>query len=116
MKSRSDTREQFERAMTLLRRSRSFWRRGLAVFFVGICIVVPYVLTQPRSYRSETVILYQETIRSTDITGGEGSGENARRVGARLREVLLSRASLEPIITDLHLYDGSTQLDAVDEM
>jgi uncharacterized protein involved in exopolysaccharide biosynthesis len=123
MKSQPDTRDQLERAMTLLRRSRSFWRRALVVFLVGICIVVPYVFTRPRAYRSETVILYQETIRSTDLTGGDGSGESARRAGARLREVLLSRASLEPIITDLHLYskrgqtlDRAGLVEAVDDM
>lgn len=116
MKSRFDNRDQFEHAIKLLRRSSSFWRRGLFVLLLGVSVVVPYVLTRPRSYRSETVIVYQETIRSADLTGGEASGENARRVGARLREVLLSRASLDPIIKDLHLYPGDSQLDAVDEM
>jgi len=123
MKAQPTAREQLERTTTLLRRSLSFWKRALVVFVVGMAIAVPFVFTRPRAYKSETVILYQETIRSTDVAGGEGSGENARRVGARLREVLLSRASLEPIIKDLHLYakpgetlDRGELIEAVDEM
>ncbi len=123
MKPRTETREQIDRAFTFLRRSLSFWQRGLVAFLLGLCVVVPYVLTRPPAYRSETVILYQETMRSMDLTGGEASGESARRVGARLREVLLSRASLEPIAADLRLYakvgqviDRAAQVESVDEM
>ena len=124
MKSTPTTRDQLERVLTLVRRSVAFWKRALLVFVVGVAIAVPYVFTRPRVFKSDTVILYQETIRSTDLTGGEGPGDNtARRVGARLREVLMSRASLEPIITDLHLYmkpgktpDRRDLIDAVDEM
>ena len=104
----------------MIRRSLSFWKRGLVVFVVGVLIVVPFVFTRPRDYKSETVILYHETIHS-DLTGDEGGGgENARRVGARLRELLLSRASLEPIINDLKLYQDKIirgeAIGAVEEM
>jgi uncharacterized protein involved in exopolysaccharide biosynthesis len=98
-------RDQIERVLALVRRALVYWKRAALVFIVGAAIAVPYVMTRPRAYRSETVILYQETIRSGDMPGGEGGGEGARRVGARLREVLLSRANLEPIITDMHLYE-----------
>jgi len=120
MKSPPTTREQLDRLAVLVRRSLVFWKRGLAVFMVGALFAVPFALTRPRSYRSETVILYQETIRSSDVTGGEGQGEGARRVGARLRELLLSRVSLEPIIKDLYLYPdkivGGEPIEAVEEM
>src|SRR5580704_1229106 len=120
MKPAPTIRDQLDRVVVLLRRSRAFWKRSLAVFIVGALLAVPYVFTRPRSYRSDTVILYQETIRSSDVTGGEGSSEGARRVGGRLRELLLSRASLEPIISDLNLYpDRITRgepIEAVDEM
>lgn len=98
-------RDQIERVLALVRRALVYWKRAALVFIVGAAIAVPYVMTRPRQYRSETVILYQETIRSGDMPGGEGGGEGARRVGARLREVLLSRNNLEPIITDMHLYE-----------
>lgn len=116
-------RDQLDRALTLLRRARAYWKRSLALFVLGVLIAVPYVFTRPRAYRSDTVILYQEAIRSADLTGGEGSSENARRVGARLREMLLSRATLEPIITELHLYtkpgreiDHSALNEAIEEL
>jgi uncharacterized protein involved in exopolysaccharide biosynthesis len=124
MKSQPSTRDQLERGITLLRRSRAFWKRALLIFVAGVAFAVPYVLTRPRSYRSETVVLYHETLRTSDLTGGDGSGENARRVGARLREMLLSRASLEPIIVELGLYmkkggkplDQGDLIEAVDDM
>lgn len=104
MSSAPSTREQLERLVALAQRALAYWKRALLVFVVGVAIAVPFVFTRPRSYRSETVILYQETIHSSDVPGGEGNAEGARRVGARLREVLLSRASLEPIITEMNLY------------
>lgn len=123
MNSQPSTRDQIERAMSLLKRSPAFWRRALVVLVLGVIASVPYVFTRPRSYRSETVIMYQEAMRSADLTGGESSSESARRVGARLREVLLSRASLEPIIVDLGLFTkpggklGRGELiEAVDDM
>jgi uncharacterized protein involved in exopolysaccharide biosynthesis len=120
MKSAPTTREQLDHLLVLLQRSRAFWKRGLAVFLVGVLFSVPFVFTRPRSYRSEMVVLYQETIRSSDVTGNEGGSEGARRVGARLHELLLSRTTLEPIITDLDLYPGSIihgeLIGAVEEM
>lgn len=116
-------RDQMERAVLLLRRSRSFWKRALVVFVASVLLAVPFVFTRPRAYKSETVIVYQEAIRSTDLTGGEASSDSARRAGARLREVLLTRSSLEPIIMDLHLYtkhegppDRGELIEAVEEM
>jgi uncharacterized protein involved in exopolysaccharide biosynthesis len=120
MTSPRTAREDLDRGLVLLRRSLAYWKRALIVIIVGTLLAVPYVFTRPRAYRSETVILYQETLRSSDITGGE-SGDNARRVGARLREVLLSRQTLEPIINDHQLYmkNGASRralTEAVDEM
>ena len=116
------TREDVDRVGGMIRHGLSYWKRALLVFMVTALAAGPYSITRPRSYKSETVVLYQESIRSADITGGggEGSSDSARRLGARLREALLSRASLEPIITDLHLYAGTVEkrglVDAVDEM
>ena len=89
------------------------------VFVLGALLAVPFVFTRPRSYRSEMVILYQETIRSSDVTGSEGFRRGAPR-GCAARELLLSRASLEPIINDLHLYPDriihGEVIEAVEEM
>ena len=121
MAGTATAREDIDRVLLFVRRSLAYWKRALIFFVLGTAIAVPYVFTRPRSYRSETVFLYQETIRSADITGGEAGDPSARRVGARLKEVLFSRASLEPIIKDLKLYPtpagGRRSLvDTVDEM
>src|SRR6185369_1805551 len=94
-------REELERILVFARRSVAYWKRAALVFVVGILVAVPYVFTRPRVWQSETVILYQETMRSSDITGGDSAEGSVRRLAPRLREVLLSRASLEPIIKDL---------------
>ncbi|MGH7439261.1 MAG: GumC family protein, partial [Polyangiaceae bacterium] len=120
MTTEPSPREQLERLTVLLRRVRGFWKRGLVVFLVGAVLAFPYALTRPRSFRSDTVILYQEKIQASDVTGAEGGGEGARRVGVRLRELLFSRASLEPIIHDLNLYPDRVirgePIEAIEEM
>ncbi len=112
--------ETLEGALTFARRSLMFWKRSTLIFMLVALAAIPQVFMKARIYKSETVVQYQETIKSTDLTGGEGSGENARRIGARLREMLLSRASLEPIVTDLPRYatiaDRRGMQDAVDEL
>jgi uncharacterized protein involved in exopolysaccharide biosynthesis len=112
--------ETVDAVVTFIKRSLAFWKRSTVVFLLVAMAAVPAVFLKARVYKSETVVLYQETIRSSDITGGEGGGDNARRVGARLREMLLSRASLEPIVLDLPRYaqiaDRRGMVDAVDEL
>ena len=105
----------------MLRRGSVYWKRSAAVFVAVALASLAFVMTAPRSYKSETVILYQESIRSGDLVGGgDGANESARRVGARLKEMLLSRAILEPLVTELKLYPATVEsrglVDAVDEM
>jgi capsular polysaccharide biosynthesis protein len=114
-------REDLDRLLTMLRRGAVYWKRSAAVFLVVAVASTAYVMTGSRSYKSETVIQYQESIRSGDLVGGgDGANESARRVGARLKEMLMSRATLEPLITELKLYPSTMEarglVDAVDEM
>ncbi|AKU98455.1 Lipopolysaccharide biosynthesis chain length determinant protein [Labilithrix luteola] len=113
-------REEIDRLFTVLRRGLTFWKRSLAVFLVVSLAAFASVMSAPRTYKSETVILYQDSIRSGDLPGAEGGSENARRVGARLREMLMSRAILEPLVREIGLYPSLVEkrglVDAVDEM
>lgn len=114
-------REDVERLFTTFRRGSIYWKRSAAVFLVVALASLALVMTAPRSYKSETLILYQESIRSGDLVGGgDGANETARRVGARLKEMLLSRAILEPLVTELKLYPATVEsrglVDGVDEM
>jgi len=120
--SERSAREEIDRGLVFVKRSFTYWKRALLVFVIGVAIAFPYTLTRPRSYRSETIILYQETIKSSDIGGGD-SETSARRIAPRLKEMLLSRTTLEPIIKELGLYmkgkdpnDRRALIDAVDEM
>ena len=122
MKRAESPRDRLARGIGKARRWLSFWRRAIVVFVVAAIPSVPFALTRPRAYKSETVVLYLETIRSAELTGpgAEGMPDSARRVGARLREALMSRASLEPIVLDLGLYASVVEqrgvVDAVEEM
>jgi len=112
--------EMAESLLGFIKRALAFWKRSTLLFIVVAGVAVPMVFLKARSYRSETVVLYQENIKSADITGGETSADNARRAGARLKEMLLSRASLEPIVKDLPRYaalaDRRGMVDAVEEL
>ncbi|MBS2015048.1 MAG: hypothetical protein JST00_19310 [Deltaproteobacteria bacterium] len=111
--------EVLEGALTFVRRSLMFWKRSTLVFLVVALAAIPGVFLKARIYKSETVVLYQENIKAEALTGGE-NGDNARRVGARLKETLLSRASLEPIVKSIPRYNALAErrgmVDAVDEL
>lgn len=111
--------ETLESVLTFVKRSFMFWKRSTLVFLLVAGLAYPMVFLKARIYRSEVVVLYQENIRAESITGGD-TGDNARRVGARLRETLLSRASLEPIVNQIPRYaalaDRRGIVDAVDEL
>lgn len=111
--------EMLEGILAFVKRSFMFWKRSTFVFLVVALASIPGVFLKARIYRSETVVLYQENIKAEALTGGE-NGDNARRVGARLRETLLSRASLEPIVKSIPRYNALAErrgmVDAVDEL
>lgn len=107
--------ETTEAVGTLLRRALTYWKRSLFLGVLAAIVGVPAVFLQPRVYRSETVISYHETLRGPD---GESAPESARR--GRLREMLLSRASLEPLVSEsprfLAIAERRGMIDAVDEL
>ena len=111
--------EVLEGVVTFVRRAFMFWKRSTFVFLVVALASIPGVFLKARIYRSETVVLYQENIKAEALTGGE-TADNARRVGARLKETLLSRASLEPIVKSIPRYNQLAErrgmVDAVDEL
>ena len=110
--------ETLDGVIAFVKRSFMFWKRSTLVFLLVALAAIPGVFLKGRIYRSETVVLYQENIKAEALTGGET--DTARRVGARLREMLLSRASLEPIVRDIPRYnalaDRRGMVDAVDEL
>lgn len=111
--------EALENAMSFAKRGFMYWKRAFLIFIIASLATIPGVFMKPRIYKSETVVLYQDNIRSESIGTGENTND-ARRVGARLREMLYSRASLEPIVNDTPRYatiaDHRGLQDAVEEL
>jgi uncharacterized protein involved in exopolysaccharide biosynthesis len=112
-------RQQADRLLALLRHAARFWGSGLFLLLIGMGIAMAVAVTRPRIYRSEALILYQERIAASAL-GREEGGESARRVGLRLRELVLSRTRLEQLIKEFDLYpqtvDERGMAEAVDLM
>jgi uncharacterized protein involved in exopolysaccharide biosynthesis len=113
-------RDRLDRIVTLAMRSFRFWLPAGVIVVVGGMMAVAFAFTRPRVYRSETLILYREGIRSSDLGGPEGGGDPARKLGLKLKEMVLSRTRLKRIIDEFKLYpkivDDRGYVDAVDEM
>jgi uncharacterized protein involved in exopolysaccharide biosynthesis len=113
-------RDRLDRVLSLLGRSRRFVGAALLVFVVGSAAGVGYAMMRKRVFKSETLILYREGIRSSDLVGGEDSGDRAHKLGLRLKEMVLSRTQLEQIIAQYKLYPAMVEdrgiIEAVDEL
>jgi protein tyrosine kinase modulator len=97
-------RDGLDRALQVARRATRFRWPMVAALLLGAAACVAIAIARPRAYRSETLIVYREGIRPGALLGGEASGESARKLGMKLREMVLSRTRLAGIIHDFHLY------------
>src|ERR1700761_5399842 len=96
-------RDRLDRVLSILGRSRRFVGAALLLFVLGSAAAVGYAMMRKRVFKSETLILYREGIRSSDLVGGEDSGDRAHKLGLRLKEMVLSRTQLEQIIAQYKL-------------
>ena len=113
-------RDRIDRVIAIALRTRRFVLPALLVVVLGGLGSFAYAMVKKRVFKSETLILYREGIRSTDIVGGEDQGDRASKLGLRLKEMVLSRTRLEMIIKESKLYaelvEERGMIDAVDEM
>ena len=86
----------------LARRGLRYWKRGLAVFSVIMLAGMAWVITRPRTYRSEARFQVQEQERADG--NGPGAEEVQRSIENRLSQVYGSRTNIVTLITRLHLY------------
>lgn len=104
-----------EPALRLARRAVRFWRAGLVTFAAAAAVAVVAVALLPRHYRSEAVVYYREGLQ-----WATSEGASPRRVGQRLKDVLLARVQLAKVVEELGLYPELVQAgraaDAVEEM
>jgi uncharacterized protein involved in exopolysaccharide biosynthesis len=112
-------RDRLDRVVSFAARMPRFWLPAAVVATLGLCASVAFALVRPRVFRSETLILYRETIRSADF-GGSDTVDPARKLGMKLKEMVLSRTRLQKIIDEFKLYHQIVAVrgyvDAVDEM
>jgi uncharacterized protein involved in exopolysaccharide biosynthesis len=86
----------------LARRGLRYWLRGTAVFAVIMLVGMAWVITRPRTYRSEARFQVVEQERSDG--NGPGAEEVQRSIDNRLSQVYGSRTNIITLITRLHLY------------
>lgn len=120
MHSPRTARDRLDRFLSILKRTPRFYAPALILFVIGTAAAVTYALARPRVYRSETLILYREGIRGATLNGYDEGGDPPRKLGLRLKEMVLSRTRLQEIIDEFKLYPALMEergyVDAVDEM
>lgn len=86
----------------LARRGLRYWKRGTAIFMVIFVAGMAWVITRPRTYRSEARFQVQEQERADG--NGPGAEEIQRSIDNRLSQVYGSRTNILALITRLHLF------------
>ncbi|HWZ91641.1 MAG TPA: hypothetical protein VNW92_22420, partial [Polyangiaceae bacterium] len=111
----SDARQQLDRWLGFLRRVVRFWPIPLGALLIGCIAGAVFLHFKTPLYRSETVIFYVE--KGTTEEPVEASA--ARTVTLRLKELLMSRATLERVIKQFDLYPDQRRtvgmIDAIEE-
>jgi uncharacterized protein involved in exopolysaccharide biosynthesis len=111
-----DTREHLVRWLEFLKRALHFWPILAAALLIGCLACGTFLAMAHPRYRSETVVLYVEKGTTADAAEAAAS----RTVAVRLKELLMSRQTLERVLTEFNLYPelrrttGTT--DAVEEL
>jgi uncharacterized protein involved in exopolysaccharide biosynthesis len=96
-----ETHEQLLRAAAFLRRALRSWRSALCVVLLGAAACAAFLFVRQPTFRSETVILYSAGVRPGD---DPDRPDAARSVSFRLKEILMSRASLDVVVREFNLY------------
>lgn len=107
--------EELQPIFRLARRILPRWRLAALTSSAVLVLALVAFVAWPKEYRSEAVVYYQEGMQWTASEGGGG-----RRVGQRLKDVLLARGQLTKIVEELKLYPDLVKAgriaEAVEEM
>ena len=113
-------RDHLDRFVSIGMRSWRFRWYAALVILLGATLSLAAALLKERLYTSETLIVYREGIGTRTISGSEGTGDAQQKLALKLKELVLSRTTLEKLITEYHLYPDIMAkrgaVDAVDEM
>jgi uncharacterized protein involved in exopolysaccharide biosynthesis len=103
-----------------LRRARRYWPivGGGALVAIFAAHFAPQIIHP--IFVSQTVLLHRELVQSTTLLGRDAPVETQRQRGTRLRDILLARANLEPILRQHGLFPevvlGRGVHEAIDEL
>ena len=110
-------RERIARFKTIARRALGYWKMAGLLFVLGAAISIVVAFTTQRIYRSECVVLVKPAVQTDDH---ESPSERALKLAPKLKDTLLTRTRLEPIIKEFGLYPKTVEskgmIDAVEEM
>ncbi len=110
--------QRLARVKTLAFRALAYWKVSSLLFVVGCGVALLVALNVKRSYRSECVVLVKPALKTDDRE--ESPSEKAMKLAPKLKDTLLTRSRLEPIIKEYNLYpqtvEGRGMVDAVEEM
>jgi capsular polysaccharide biosynthesis protein len=113
-------RDRLDRLTAVLSRAFRFWWVAAFIMVLGAGASLAAATLKKRMYTSETVLLYREGIRATYVLGREAEGEQTRKLGLRLKEMVLARPRLRDIIDQFKLYtevvDKNGYIEAIDQM
>jgi uncharacterized protein involved in exopolysaccharide biosynthesis len=101
---RDEVRKLFQRLGKHVRYSRRYWLVYLAALVLAnvAAVTVPMVLEPV--YVSQTVVASHDLVPMETLLGRDVPVETPRQRGARLKEMLMARANLEALMTELGLY------------
>ncbi|APR76383.1 Tyrosine-protein kinase EpsD [Minicystis rosea] len=118
LSTESTPRERLARIVTLLSRTRMFWRSAAAIAATGLVISLALALHAKRVWRSETTVLYRDGVQPA-MSDGESATARAARLGPKLKDLLYARPNLEQVLREYDLFPEKTRrsvLDGVEEM
>jgi uncharacterized protein involved in exopolysaccharide biosynthesis len=113
-------RDRLQRVLAIATRALRFWWLGAIVAGLGTAAAIGAATLKKRQYTSETVILYREGIRSSYVLGRDAEVEAARKLGLRLKEMVLARPRLQLLIDQLGVFkdiaDSQGNVVAIDQL
>jgi hypothetical protein len=113
-------RDRLDRILSIVGRAGRFWAPAMILVVLGTFASLAFAYTRERVYKSETLMLYREGIRSSELGEASSGSDPARKLGLKLKEMVLSRTRLQQIIDEYKLYPDIIEdrgyVDAVDEM
>jgi uncharacterized protein involved in exopolysaccharide biosynthesis len=113
-------RDRLERVLAVAVRAVRFWWIGAIVVGLGTSAAIGAATLKKKKWKSETVLLYREGIRSSYVLGRDAEVEAARKLGLRLKEMVLARPRLQKIIDEIGVYkdlaDTQGYVVAVDKL